>query len=121
MLLVRDMVTQIKEHSVKELIDHGELVTYTVAADLFYDGQIPVVAYLLIKGNIHLQKGKKIIDTLSGPCLIGAKELMSNIPAKHSAQIMPKSEVCFLSKSDITEILELKSEISKQFDKIINV
>ncbi len=121
MLRVKNMVTEIEKNILTDLQKKGEIVTYTVTADLFYEGQTPVVAYLLLSGNIHLLKGKKIHNTISGGTLIGAKELMNHTPAELSAQIMPKSKVCFLSKSDIREILAEDNEVSKHFDSIINL
>ena len=119
MFKVNEMVTTIDCNVLDHLIDKGEIVTYTVMADLFYEGQIPVVAYLIIEGHVHLLNGKKVIKTISGGHLVGAKELMTNTLAKASAKIMPQTKVCFLSKSDLLEIIEENNELSEQLDQLI--
>ncbi len=120
MFKVKQMVTSLESEILECLKSKGEIVTYTVAADLFYEGQIPVVAYLVLDGHIHFLKGRTIKETITGGNLVGAKELMSNTHAIMSAQIMPKTQVCFLSKSDIHEILEEENELAEQLDQIIN-
>lgn len=120
MFKVNQMVSTVENEYIQRLTQMGEVVTYTVAADLFYEGQIPVVAYLILDGHVHLLKGKKIKDTIVGGHLVGARELMNNINAKMSAQIMPKTKVCFLSKSDIQEILDNDDQTSEHLEELLN-
>lgn len=120
MFKVNQMVSTVQNEYIQRLTQMGEVVTYTVAADLFYEGQIPVVAYLILDGHVHLLKGKKIKDTIGGGHLVGARELMNNINAKMSAQIMPKTKVCFLSKSDIQEILDNDDQTSEHLEELLN-
>ena len=78
---------------------------FTINSPLFYEGQIPVVAYLLLDGCIQLVKNKKIKKTIRPGCIIGLNELMNNSPAKLSAQVQAESTICFIDKSTIQEIL----------------
>ena len=90
-------ITEIKKLSVP--------TKFSINAPLFYEGQIPIVAYLLLEGCIQLIKNKKIKQNLRPGSLIGLNELMTNSPAKLSAQIKAESTVCFLDKSTILEVL----------------
>ena len=58
---------------------------FTISSPLFYEGQVPIVAYLLIEGCIQLLKNKKIKKIIKPGSLIGLDELMTNSPAKLSA------------------------------------
>lgn len=115
-----EMVNFVDNNILKELKALGERTTYTSSSNLFYEGQTPIVAYLLLKGNIHLLQKNKIKETLGPGSLIGVKELMENNPTLFSAMIMPKTEVCFLSKSDIFDILESQGPLSNSFSKIVS-
>ncbi|MBC7537473.1 MAG: cyclic nucleotide-binding domain-containing protein [Bacteriovorax sp.] len=78
---------------------------YSISSPLFYEGQVPIVAYLLLEGCIQLLKNKKIKKILKPGSLIGLNELMTNSPSKLSAQVQAESTLCFLDKSTIQEII----------------
>ena len=88
--------------------DKGNIHTYSVQSDLFYEGQTPIVAYLILEGKINLVKGKKVKLILEKHHLIGVKELMEHLPSRYGAKIMPNTKVSFLDRSTILEILEHK-------------
>lgn len=91
---------------IDELRTFSPLKKFITSSPLFYAGQIPIVAYLLIDGSITLHKNKKIKKIVKPGCLIGLNELMANIPAQLSAQVLAESTLCFLDKSTIKEIIE---------------
>ena len=121
MKLQKNAIIEIENNTINQLENRCEKITYSATADLFYEGQIPVVAYLIISGNIHLMKKKKIKQTLGPGALIGARELMMNIAAEQTAVIMPQTKVCFLSKSDIKEIMEAQDTLSKEMEHLIAI
>jgi CRP-like cAMP-binding protein len=103
-----------------ELIDKIKLISnphcYSTQSDLFYEGQTPIVAYLLVEGYIHLSKNKKLKEVLVAGTLLGLKELMNNEAVDVDAQILPNTKVHFLDRSTILEILNKKEENSKLQD-----
>lgn len=119
MKIAKNMVTNVEQNILDELRKVGETVTYTTSSNLFYEDQTPVVAYLLLSGNVHLLKSKKIKSTIGPGSLIGVKELMSNSPVDHTAMIMPETEVCFLSRSDIFEIIDNKCDLSEAINSLL--
>ncbi|WP_081653476.1 Crp/Fnr family transcriptional regulator [Bacteriovorax sp. DB6_IX] len=119
MKVIKNMVTSIEQKIIQELTDKGERITYTATSNLFYEGQVPVVAYLILSGNVHLMKSKKIKSTIGPGSLIGVKELMKNEAVEFSAMIMPETEVCFLSRSDIFEIIDENSELSEHISQLL--
>ncbi|OUR97138.1 hypothetical protein A9Q84_12490 [Halobacteriovorax marinus] len=78
--------------------------SYSSKTNLFYAGQTPIVAYLLLEGFIHLTKNKKTISILDAGTLLGFKELMNNEQVDADAYIVKDTKVCFLDKSTIYEI-----------------
>jgi CRP-like cAMP-binding protein len=119
MKVLKNMVTSIEDQIISELERKGERITYSATSNLFYEGQVPVVAYLILSGNVHLMKSKKIKGTIGPGSLIGVKELMKNDAVEFSAMIMPETEVCFLSRSDIFEIIDEQSELSEHINQLL--
>jgi signal-transduction protein with cAMP-binding, CBS, and nucleotidyltransferase domain len=78
----------------------------SITSPLFYEGQIPVAAILLINGHIQLLKNKKMKIKLSAGSLVGLNELMTNTPVKLEAIVEAESRLCFLDKSTILEIMK---------------
>lgn len=81
---------------------------FSISSTLFYEGQVPIVAYLLIDGCIKLTKKNKTKKILKPGALIGLNELMTNSPASLSASVQADSILCFLDKSTILEDLKNK-------------
>ncbi len=96
---------------------------YSSSSNLFYAGQIPIVAYLLLDGLVHFTKNGKVVNTFSRGNVIGLKELMNNQPVDVDAQIQPGTKVCFIDRSTVLNILEQKvpSTLNKVINKLIRI
>lgn len=94
---------------------------YQTESDLIYEGQIPHVGFLLIEGEIHFMKRKKIIQKILPGTLFGVMELMSNTPIKYTVKILPNSKVCILDRSTVREIIDSfeSSDLPETFLAII--
>ena len=97
--------TKLDNNDIIEIKKFSPPKKFSINSPLFYEGQIPVVAYLLLDGCIQLIKNKKIKKTIRPGCIIGLNELMNNSPAKLSALVQAESTLCYLDKSTIQEIL----------------
>ena len=95
--LENSMISEIKNLSSQK--------KFLINSPLFYEGQIPIVAYLIIDGSIQLLKNSKIKKILRAGSLIGLNELMTNSPVKFEALVQAESTLCFLDKSTILETL----------------
>ncbi|RPJ73835.1 MAG: cyclic nucleotide-binding domain-containing protein [Alphaproteobacteria bacterium] len=92
---------------------------FSSGSPLFYEGQVPIVAYLVLSGSVVISKNKKIKTIVKEGNIIGLNELMSHSPSKFSAQVSPESTLCFLDKSTMLEIINLeKSELSIFFAQL---
>jgi CRP-like cAMP-binding protein len=94
---------------------------YSADAPLYYQGQTPIVAYFIIKGNILLQKNNKTYHKLTRGCVVGCRELLLNTPSTFTANVVSNSEICYIDKSTLleiknsknTEMLQLCSELTE--------
>jgi CRP-like cAMP-binding protein len=95
--LENNLISEIKKFSTQK--------KFSSTAPLFYEGQIPIVAYLILEGCVQLMKNKKIKKILKPGSLIGLAEMMTNAPSKLTAQVQAETTLCFLDKSTIKEII----------------
>lgn len=99
-------IIKLEPNLISHIYKNSDKIKFSTEAHLFYEGQIPIVAYLIIEGNIQLQKKKKIKHTLSTGCVVGIEELIKNLPSKLSAKVLADSVICFIDKSTLKEILK---------------
>lgn len=84
-------------------------IVYSRESFLFYEGQIPHCAIVLISGEMQLLKKKSIVRTLKIPgTLIGAYSLINNEHSPYSLKIMPNSQMSLVGRSTLKEFLEEK-------------
>ena len=95
---------KLEEKVISEIKRISHKIKFSRNSHLFYQGQIPIVAYLLDKGVIQLIKNKKIKKILLPGSLIGLNSLMTNSPAKFEALVQAESILYYLDKSTIQEI-----------------
>ena len=107
-MLSKNEILTIPDPLIDSILDLASPLKYSSSSNLFYAGQIPIVAYLLLEGMIHFTKDGTIINTFSRGNIIGLKELMNNRPMNVDAQIQTGTEVCFMDRSTILSILEQK-------------
>jgi len=85
--------------------------SYTVDANLFYEEQIPLVAYVFIEGQIILTKNRRKslkVPTLS---ILGLTETAQGIPSLYAAKIKKGSLVYFLDRSSIFKLLDQSKDL----------
>lgn len=75
--------------------------TFHVSTELFYEGHVPHVGYILVDGNVHLGKRKKVKNELRPGSVLGVKELMTNTPSQFFARIYSGSKVFIVDRSTL--------------------
>lgn len=95
---------KLSEKAIKSLKKIATFKSYSTKTPLHYQGQTPIVAYLIIKGSILLQKRSEIVHKLSKGSIVGFREFFMNTPSKYTATVLEKSEICYIDKSTILEI-----------------
>lgn len=112
-------IFSLEEKAIKKLKALVKPHQYTSHGQLFYKGQTPIVAYLVLEGEIHLQKGQKPVTIIGPGSVIGLKELLSHSRITCSAEVFAETKVLFLDKSTVKEILNKNPpELRGLFEKI---
>jgi CRP-like cAMP-binding protein len=77
---------------------------------LFYEGQIPFVAFLIVKGSISLTKRKRPRKIIRPETILGLHSLMNKNPSPYEAIAQEGTEICFIDKTTLIEILNDKHD-----------
>lgn len=92
---------------------------YQPETPLFYEGQIPQAAFILLGGEFSLKKNSKPVRSYEIGSLVGIKELIHFIPSKFRLTSSKRSKVIIISKSFLNEYLKdgvgVCHEILKEF------
>lgn len=94
---------------------------YTTDSELYYEGQTPIVSYLLLSGEAILFKKRRKAIRLKAGSLFGLKELALHQTSIYGAKIKAGSEVCSLDLSTVKEITDLQADrdLKKIFKKLL--
>lgn len=114
---LKKLVRLDKEH-IERIKTFTQSKMFASTSPLFYEGQTPVVAFLVIDGSVNLLKNRKVKSTLRTGALIGLKELMNKMPSSVSAEASAHTSVCYLDRSTILEIINSTDELSDLFKNI---
>lgn len=104
---MKDVTTGPKlcQQDIERLTDLSRPYTYNHHSQLFYEGQTPIVAYLVLEGELLLTKNKRVRNKISPGQILGLNELVDHTPLPFAAEALPKTTVIFLDLSTIKEIL----------------
>ena len=95
---------ELSEAAIKSLKKIASFQTYSTDVPLHYQGQVPIVAYLISKGTILLIKNDKVCHKLTKGSVIGYRELQLNMPSPFTAQTQGSTEIYYIDKSTLLEI-----------------
>jgi CRP-like cAMP-binding protein len=87
---------------------------------LFYQGQIPMVGYLVLDGAVNLLKNKKVKSHVHTGDIIGVKELIKHTPSTVTAETVANTTICYLDRSTVQDIIKSgDSELSAFFHGLL--
>jgi hypothetical protein len=98
----------------------GTFFTYTADATLFYEDQVPLVAYVLIDGDLLLTRSRRKSIPISKNSVLGISEVLNSIPSLYAAKIKEGSKVFFLDKSSILELLTYSDQIDGELSESLS-
>ncbi len=103
-MVIKTQIT-IDNMNIAKLQKLCESHTFSVPTPLFYQNQIPIVAYLVIDGIVNLTKNKKLKSAIKPGGIIGVGELINNTKSSVTAEAQSNSTVCYLDRSTVQDIL----------------
>lgn len=113
---------ELSPEQVEEIRTHFSSKKFKSQSYLFYEGQIPISGYLILDGTIQISANNKYKKILTNGTIIGVHELLKKEPIMISAEVFPNTELCFLDKSTMQEMLENENqELSKVLKDIFEI
>jgi CRP-like cAMP-binding protein len=106
MIKMKSSIIHLCPETVSKLQEKSVAMKYQVEVDMIYEGHIPIVGILLLFGRIKLYRGRRLKQQLDRGHLLGVRELMQGVPFEYTARICSGSEICYLDKSTILELLQ---------------
>lgn len=101
----KDIITQFEPHVVKKISQIGGQILCHTKTPLFYEGHIPIVAYLLKKGRVEVGLGKKTLLNLKPGEVLGLNEFHHKLPSIFWAMALKGSELIYIDKSTLNEFM----------------
>lgn len=101
------------ESVLEKLKQVSSLKSFNLKTTLFYEGQTPIVAYLVIKGSIQLSRKKKIHNTLRPGAILGIEEVMAKETSDVTAEVLGNSTLYFLDRTTLLEIANGNNNLLK--------
>lgn len=94
----------LSETLIEKFKSFSTIKTFSLKSPLFYEGQTPIVAYLILKGSIQLSRKRKIANTLRPGALLGIEEVIGKKASDVTAEVLGNTTLCFLDRSTLLEI-----------------
>ena len=95
---------RLSEKAIKSLKQVATIKRYSKNTELHYQGQNPIVAYLILKGSILLLKNSETYHKLTKGFIVGYRELSLNTPSIFTAKVLSNTEICYIDRSTLLEI-----------------
>lgn len=110
---------EISKDILDKILSYFPSKKYKVQSHLFYEGQIPISGFLIINGAIKISNKKKYSKILSTGTIIGIDEYIHKKPISLTAEVYPNTEICFIDKATLMELLKhTNNEIAQYFKKL---
>lgn len=115
----KTLICELDDCLIKEIKSLGQVKSFNEDHLLLHSKQVPIAAIALIKGSLFLKKDKLLRKLYTKPCIVGHKELMQNLPFHYDIIIPKNSQICYLTKSDLLEILSNQCECSSRLKQMV--
>jgi hypothetical protein len=98
---------------------YSEIQTISADSPLYYNNHVPHVACFVISGKLQLVTKSYKYKLVEAGTLIGAEELMNNIASNVGVNLLNGTQIAFLDRSSINNIINGKHEELATFFKTI--
>ena len=93
-----------------DFVERGQMATFSKGQVLFYEGHLPMGAYLLWDGEIALQGGgvgdEAVVLSAKDHPVVGPDFLYSNTPFPFTARALSDVKIVFIARTDFLGLLE---------------
>jgi signal-transduction protein with cAMP-binding, CBS, and nucleotidyltransferase domain len=112
-------LAEIHKKSLGILTLYSDVRTITFDSPLYYNNQIPHVACFVISGKLEIVTSSKRKKFITEGNLIGVRELMNNSTANVTVNLIRGTQIAFLDRSSIKNIINGRHENLASFFKSI--
>lgn len=105
MIRVEELVTTLPNDFYGQIEQKIHKVICAVDQVFIYEGQTPIVAYVLISGRARLSKRRTFTDIQDPFSLIGARKFLYQAPFPYTLTIEEGSQLGFIDRSTLLSIL----------------
>lgn len=104
-------------------LNTGKILKYPKGLSVFYEGMRPMGVFLIKKGRIKTSKsspsGKEtMLGITNAGCLLGYNELLNRDYYSHNAVVIEDSEIVFISRSELYDLLKEDPSFLERIQKI---
>lgn len=118
-MVIKTQIT-LDKLNIAKLQNLCESHTFSIPTTLFYQGQVPIVAYLVIDGIVNLTKNKKLKSAVKPGGIIGVGELIKKTKSSVTAVAQANTTICYLDRSTVQDILNnTDSEFAILFQDVV--
>lgn len=105
------LIKTIDSELVTQLRETNKPVLYKKETTIIYKDHIPIVAYLILEGQVAIMKKNKIQQVCEANQIIGLHQLIHHEKSEYSVVTYPNCKLIFLDKSYLiaTDHKQLKS------------
>lgn len=100
-----EKVKRLTSHELNQLKKFFSPLTFDNSFILTYEGQVPPIGFVLLKGTIELLKKNKIVMIVPPGFILGVQQLIKNEATEFSYRVVSPSEILVLQKSTILQLL----------------
>lgn len=105
----QDHIIELPKDVFEEIKEKVHRVNCPIDQAYVYEGQTPIVCYILLSGLARLSKKKSHIDICRPLTLIGVRQFLEQTGFPYTLNIEQGSEVGYIDRSTLFSILEDKN------------
>lgn len=106
MVNFKEHLLELPNQVFEEIKDKLHVVDCSVDQAFVYEGQTPIVGYLLVSGKARLSKRKNQVDIHRPLTLIGMREFLEHSKFPYTLNIEQGSKVGYLDRSTMLALLQ---------------
>lgn len=108
---------KLDKKSIDKLKSVCRVQQFTNPTPLFYQGHVPMVAYLVLEGSVNLIRNKKIKSSVKAGGVIGIQELLDHTTSTVTAETSTNTTVVYLDKSTVQEFMKQNNSAFSSFNQ----
>ena len=112
---VKEHILELPNRVFEEIKDKIHVVDCSVDQAFVYEGQTPIVGYLLLSAKAWLSKRKNQVNIHKPLTLIGLREFLDHTSFPYTLNVEQGSQMGYLDRSTILSLLEEHNSLFSEY------